>query len=290
MDEPLSVYLAALQARVLPETAARVGHQLRGFLRFLTSSSIFSLSEIGSESISHWIQSLRARGIKPITLRGYVGPVQGFLGFLYREGYLLVNPWPAEWRMKRVAYLPRQVPSEKAAAQMLERALTESGCPLRDRALLELAYGSGLRRGELWRLNVSDIRGDFLRVLGKGNRERLVPLGGRAKAALWHYIRTERQRKVERFNPAEEALFISWLGRRLALQSYSYVVSRHRGKSKITLHSFRHACATHMLKNGASIRVIQKLLGHRRLSTTQIYTRLDMIDLRKVLEKHHPRG
>jgi len=290
MDERLRVYLLSFNGRSSPSTASRASYQLRAFCGFLKSLGTFSLSEIGREQLAHWVKSLCARGLRPLTLRSYQGVVYGFIAWLHREGYLLVNPWPEEWKPRRLAHLPRHVPSEKGAVKILERVAEESRCPLRDRALLELCYSSGLRRGELWRLSVSDIRGDFLRVLGKGNKERLVPLGGKAKAALWQYIRTERQRKVDRFNPAEEALFVSWNGGRLGLASYSYVVSRHRGGSKITLHSFRHACATHMLKNGASIRVIQKLLGHRRLSTTQIYTQVDTMDLRRVLENHHPRG
>ncbi len=288
MDEMVAAYLSFFKGQVAASTALRVRYQLRAFVNFIKSKGV-SLTEIGRDTIALWLKTLRARGHKPCTVQSEMLVVHWFLRWLYREGYLLVNPWPEGWEQKRL-YTLRHVPTEKAAAKMIERVAENSFCPLRDRSILELAYGCGLRRAELWRLNVSDIRGDFLRVLGKGNKERLVPLGGKAKAVLWQYIRTERQRKLARHNPAEEALFISWWGKRLGWSSYSYVVTRHRGASKITLHSFRHACATHMLKNGASIRVIQKLLGHTRLDTTQIYARLDNTDLRKVLENHHPRG
>jgi site-specific recombinase XerD len=163
--------------------------------------------------------------------------------------------------------------------------------PGRNRAILELCYGSGLRRGELHGLNMADVHDSWLRVIGKGNRERMVPLGSKAKMWLNVYIRKERTLLTGKNNPLEEALFLNRFGNRLGLQMYSYIVTYKRPKdAKWTLHSFRHACATHMLENGASIRVIQKMLGHKKLSSTQVYTRVEVSSLKEVLKKYHPRG
>ena len=161
----------------------------------------------------------------------------------------------------------------------------------RNRAILELCYGSGLRRGELFKLNARDIKGDWLSVIGKGNRERLIPLRSKAKAWLKIYMQGERTQLINKFNPYEEALFLNLYGNRLGLQSYTYIVTYGRPKDKKwTLHSFRHACATHMLENGANIRVLQKLLGLKKLSSIQVYTRVEVSSLKEVLKKFHPRG
>lgn len=290
MDEWLNQYLFYFSRRVRPSTTARVEVLLRAFLRELGGQGLSESSSITRVHLETWRLRLVRRGLKPYTIEGYVSAVRGFLAWMYLSGYLLVNPYPDEWDDRRARGGIRSAPGERQARAMLERISERSLRPVRDRAILELAYASGLRRGELQALNLHDLRGDWLSVRGKGGSERVVPLGGKAKAWLRQYLGTERLSIVQRKNPHEEALFLTEEGKRLGLSSFSYLVSRHREKeSRITLHSFRHACATHMLARGASIVVLQKLLGHQKLSTTQIYTQVEIKSIKRVLDQCHPR-
>ena len=280
-------YLATYALKVNPMTASRAADMLGAFAGALCKEG----HSLTREDLIAWRLHLVRRGLKAYTIQGYTGMVRGFVFWLYREGYLLVNPYPKEWDEHRAHPALRCAPSERRTQALLERVLEKSLCPIRDRAILELAYSSGLRRAELCALSLRDLRGDWILVRGKGGHERVVPLGATAKAWLMQYLATERRRKAERFNLHEEALFLSWQGKRLGLLSYSYLVQRHRGKENpITLHGFRHACASHMLARGASVVVLQKLLGHRKLSTTQIYTQVETESLKAVLERCHPRG
>ena len=280
-------YLAVYALKVNLVTASRTADTLRTFAGALGKEG----HVLTRQDLIAWRLHLVRRGLKAYTIRGYTSMVRGFVFWLYREGYLLVNPYPKEWDEARATPAIRRAPSERKTQALLERVLEKSLCPIRDRAILELAYSSGLRRGELCALSLRDVRGDWILVRGKGGHERVVPLGATAKGWLMQYLATERRRKAERFNPHEDALFLSWHGKRLGIQSYSYLVQRHRGReSPITLHGFRHACASHMLARGASVVVLQKLLGHRKLSTTQIYTQVETESLKAVLERCHPRG
>jgi site-specific recombinase XerD len=158
----------------------------------------------------------------------------------------------------------------------------------RDLAVVEVLYGCGLRRGELSGLNLGDLRGDELRIRGKNGTERVVPVGSVARAALHAYMDGERAECLRRFNPFEPALFLGRFGDRLGKAGIWYLF-HFRLSQSITPHQLRHACATHMLHNGASIAVLRDLLGHRSISTTRIYTEVKVEDVRKCLEKFHPR-
>jgi site-specific recombinase XerD len=285
MKARVEEYLSVYGLKVKPRTAARAGDQLRAFASTLDGDTV------RREHLQAWRQQLEKRGLKAYTLQGYLGPLRGFLAWLYGEGYLLVNPYPKEWDERRARPGLRQVPSVKRMRALLDHISEASFCPVRDRTIVELVYSAGLRRAELAALNLQDLRGDWLFVRGKGGAERVVPLGSKAKAWLTQYLATERLQKALRFNPHEEALFLSWQGKRLGVQAYSYLVQRHRGRENpVPLHGLRHACASHMLAKGASIAVLQRLLGHRRLSTTQIYTQVETDSLQAVLKKYHPRG
>jgi integrase/recombinase XerD len=290
MDELLKDYIEYCHLRKAKGTVYRIQTTLNCFSKYLHSFCLTSLSDLDKVVFFNWLKVLEAQKIKPITLQGYLFAIRGFCRWLYNEGHLLVNPFPDELIHKRIVSLPRAVPSIKNAAKFLAQIKSKECNPLRDLAILELCYGSGLRKAEVQRLNVSDIKGDTLRVLGKGNKERMVPLGMVALKAIGQYLSTERSRIIIHKRKENEALFLTESCNRMSLGAFNYIMKMNRPKgSKITLHSFRHACATHMLKNGANVRVIQKLLGHSKISSTQIYTRLDTTDLKEMLEKFHPR-
>jgi integrase/recombinase XerD len=142
---------------------------------------------------------------------------------------------------------------------------------------------------ELRNLNLSDVLSDSLRIRGKGGKERIVPLGSVAQKWIETYQYGERLQIVKRRNPLEDALFVSERGKRMSTQSYQRIFHVLNAPKGLSLHSLRHACATHMLRNGASVMVLMKLLGHANVSTTQIYTKVDTSDLHRVLDNYHPR-
>ena len=167
----------------------------------------------------------------------------------------------------------------------------------RDRAILELLYASGLRVSELTGLDLADLdrREQMLRVRGKGRKERIVPFGGKAEAALDAYwpVRTELLRKA-RLSADAPAVFLNYAGRRLTQRSVGRIVKKYVRLANINWdlhpHSLRHAFATHLLADGADLRAIQELLGHSSLSTTQKYTHASIRQLMEVYDKAHPRA
>jgi integrase/recombinase XerD len=290
MRNRLEQYLQVLAGRCAPLTVKRVRVVLDGFISWLWERGLTQWYELTPEHVRGWA-SWKAGSVRPATLFYYKREVRALLQWLYRGEYLLVNPWDETLDCKRLPYNPRRTPTVAQAGDVLEQVGRGEGrCIARDRAILELAYSSGLRRKEIQRLNLADIREDWLRVRGKGDRERLVPLGWHAKQWLLRYIGRERTRAAQLRTGREPALFLTWYGTRLGTDAYGSILKRWGLTHICTLHGLRHACATHMLRNGADIRLLQRLLGHRKLSSTQIYTRVDRTDLARMLAERHPRG
>lgn len=265
---------------------------LGDFLRWLeeqTGHPVHHWYDVTVLNVHHWLAQ-KSGTVKARTLYNYKQEVKNFFGWLYRNGYLLVNPWDTTLDSKQPPYVTRRIPTVNQTEAILETAGASDMHAARNRAVLEIAYGCGLRRKELWKLNVNDIRDTWLKVKGKGGRERVVPLGEQARKWILFYIAKERNYYLQFNNVYEPALFITRYGTRLGLGSYWYILCKDNLNRTTTLHGLRHACATHMLTNGANIRVLQKLLGHRKLSSTQIYTKVDSSNLKELLKKYHPRG
>lgn len=222
----------------------------------------------------------------------YLQRVKSFFAFLARRGLLLRNP-AQDLAIPSASPLPRAALSEQQTARLME-APGDTKAGRRDRAILETLYGMGLRRGECARLDVSDVdlaAGTLLVRDGKGRKDRMVPVPGRAAAALGAYLKDVRPQLV--VDPHEGALFLTaWWGQRLSDVSVSFLLRRHAkaaGISKAHPHALRHACATHLLKGGADVRHVQAILGHKKLETTALYTRVVIEDLRQVVAHAHPR-
>lgn len=183
----------------------------------------------------------------------------------------------------------RKVPDEKLLQKLMNTDFENAVYPMRNKAILELLYGSGLRRIELSRLDLSDMRADTLRLRGKYGNERIVPISKRILNSLRLWISGERSNILKRHNPYERALFVSRQGNRIGPDMVSTIL-KQQVKFGITPHQLRHACATGLLRNGGGIRQIQALLGHRSLSTTAIYAHVELSDLEDVMRKYHPRA
>ncbi len=219
--------------------------------------------------------------------------IKSFSRFLCREGFLQTNPMEEVSAPKREKKLPRFLYPQDVMI-LLEQPDTGTPEGMRDRAWLELLYGSGIRVSELTGLNLPDISlsGGQMLIRGKGGKERLVFFGEEAKAALYRYIQQGRRRVAPRILD-EHAVFLSTRGNRMTPRNVRYAldkyVNRAAAMQHVNPHMLRHTFATHMLNGGADLRSVQELLGHSRLSTTQIYTHLTRENLRQIHDDAFPR-
>jgi integrase/recombinase XerC len=242
--------------------------------------------------LREWLASLYGQQLSAVTLRRKLAAVRGLFRYLLREGLVTVNVA----RLVRTPKAPKKLPEVMSADQVnalidgVGAGKLEQPHPVRDRAIFELLYGCGLRVSELAGLDLYDLdRSErWLRVRGKGRKERQVPLPGKAAEALERYL---AERPVVRDQPA---VFLNHRGGRLSDRGIRGIVKLYAtyvsGDPSIHPHSFRHAYATHLLADGADLRAIQELLGHARLSTTQKYTQVALTDLIAVYDKAHPKA
>ena len=249
-----------------------------------------------SDTATRYTQALRLSGCTPKTRQRKLHAVYAFYEWLRQSGRLLLNPFPRPG-CPAAHPLPRRLPS-MPTLQTAYAALRDSPhlWEQRDYVLVDLAYGCGLRRCELHRLDLEDIRLDegFIRVRGKRGGERMVPMGPRTRADLRRYLSAVRPRFITRADT--HALFLSWQGggRRMHLYSINAVFRRlrrtHNLDSSFAPHALRHAYATHLVREGAPVQDVSEMLGHAKLETTQVYTRVVPKDLRRHHATHHPRA
>lgn len=233
------------------------------------------------------------------SLRQTVSRIRRFFKWLYQTNRVLVDI-AEDFQLPKAEHTLPQVPTEAEISKIIEQPDTEKAIGVRDRAILETLYACGIRHGELYRLNMRDFDGRTLRIReGKGKRERIVPLTDNASSWIERYIATSRvelmsgtywgkgrsREKRPVTNPT--ALFLSVTARRLSYPQIWSIIKNASEAAGIeaTVHTFRHACATHLLRHGASLRHIQKLLGHDSLDTTQIYTQVEISDIKKAVDK-----
>jgi integrase/recombinase XerD len=229
--------------------------------------------------------------------------VRGYFNYLTSHKIIFINPAQNLELPELPKSLPKNILTEKDIKLLLNKPDLTVPIGLRDRAILEVLYSSGIRRQELVNLNVIDVdlKQGLLRVnKGKNKKDRVVPLGRTACYFLVRYIKGVRNKYLHPFkgfkeikNKRDPALFISAFGGRLIPATLNSIVKKYMNEvypgRTISCHAFRHACATHMLRGGANLRIIQQLLGHVSIETTQVYTRLSPIDLKEAHRKFHPR-
>jgi integrase/recombinase XerC len=228
------------------------------------------------------------KGLNKTTVSRRLSSVRSFFKFLYREGHMKSNPAKLVSGPRLPKLLPKFL-SVDDAFSLVEKPEGIGFAPARDRAILELLYSSGLRVGELAGLNVEDInvREALVKARGKGKKERIVPIGSKAMDAIKTYL-------VERIllKSKDKAAFLNRLGTRLTDRGVRRIVVKYARaialNGRIGPHTLRHSFASHLLQGGADLRVIQELLGHASLSTTQKYTHLDVAHLIDVYDKAHP--
>lgn len=278
--EPFLRYLD-LQRGVSPHTIRAYGKDLRLF--FETAPEDFDLGDIRG-----FVASEIRRGSSKSTAARRLAALRSFFRFLHREGHIKSNPAKLVSSPKLPSPLPGFLSVDEVFA-LVEKPAGIGFLAARDRALLEFFYSSGLRVSEMAGLDAGELNLDkgLVRVRGKGKKERMVPVGKKAREALRSYM---LERLLLRGN--DPALFLNKSGTRLSIRSIRRVVEKYSRLlavgSRVTPHTLRHTFATHLLQSGADLRVIQELLGHSSLSTTQKYTHLDVAHLMDVYDKAHP--
>ena len=248
-------------------------------------------------TIREWIASLHSAQKKKASIARKLATLRTFFQFLVREGLLELNPAKLVATPKQEKKLPRHL-SVEDAIRFIETPDNDTDLGKRDRAMLELMYATGVRVAELTTLNLADIdfRNQLIRVTGKRRKQRIVPFGEPAGQALRAYlkIRDNFLMKAAVSLRDEEALFLNYQGTRITTRSVGRMVDKYiqicAGIHNISPHALRHSFATHLLDSGADLRDIQELLGHARLSTTQVYTHVSMEKLIEVYDKAHPKA
>ena len=240
--------------------------------------------------ISHCV----AQGAHPRTTARLVSTLRRFYRYLVREGTVSADPSADLQSPKLGRPLPKSL-TEQQVEKLLAAPDVGTARGLRDRAMLETLYATGLRVSELTNLTVVQLNRDagFVRVMGKGNKERLVPMGEEAANWLSRYLIDSRPAMVRRRQT--DALFPTARGAAMTRQAFWHNIKRYArfagiDDKQLSPHTLRHAFATHLLNHGADLRVVQMLLGHADLSTTQIYTQVARARLKQLHAQHHPRG
>ncbi|MGH2630434.1 MAG: site-specific tyrosine recombinase XerD [Actinomycetota bacterium] len=283
-----------------PNTLAAYRRDLHRYLSFLAARDVTEPSQVDEATVRSFLASVSAstygedeRPYRATSVARSLSSVRSFHRFLVRDGVVDHDPATSIAQPK----LPRSLPHPLAVdevARLLDAPDRETPAGLRDRAILELLYGAGLRVSELTGLDVDDVDLDegAVRVLGKGGKEREVPLGRYAREAVAAYLTRARPSLVA--GSARGALFLNQRGGRLSRQSCDRMIraaARAAGIDRhVSLHTLRHSFATHLLEGGADVRVVQELLGHASVATTQIYTLVTREHLREVYYSSHPRA
>jgi len=282
----------ALLKRVSPRTTAAYRYDLKDYLGFLRARDLATPDKVQAKDVGDYLLMLRRAGAAASTLARRRSALRGFHAHCHRIGIADQDPAAGLPALKLGRRLPKAL-----AIEEIERLLAQPNeptpLPLRDRALLELGYASGLRVSELVGLDRASILWEdrAVRVLGKGDKQRLVPFGRPAAEALRTYLEGGRLQLARRAN--EEALFLNRWGRRLSRMGFWKILAGYARRAdlagRVSPHVLRHSFATHLLAGGADLRVVQELLGHASVVTTQIYTAVDRSFLLEVHRQFHPR-
>lgn len=292
-------YLAHLsvERNLSPNTIAAYRRDLEAYRAFLLERGIVDPDEVSRRDAEAFVAARREAGAADASVNRTLSAVKGLHRFLVREGLASTHPTSAIRTPKAEQRLPDVISVDQACA-LLDQTFPRTAAGERDHAVLEVLYGCGLRVSELTGLDVRDLYLDdeFLRVTGKGSKERLAPITGSARNALASYLANGARDELlghARAAGVASAVFLNARGTRLSRQSVHAMCERYgraAGIEGLHPHTLRHSFATHMLAGGADLRVLQEILGHADISTTQLYTHLDQTQLREVYLAAHPRA
>ena len=260
---------------------------------YALTKSVRQPAGLTPRDLRDFVYHLKDVGLAPSSIRRTIAGLRTWFGFLVAEGVISGDPSDRLELPKRWQTLP-EVLSQAEIARLIAAPSQDDAMYYRDRAMLELAYGAGLRVSEWTSVTVRDVHLDdrLVRIMGKGSKERLVPFGRQAAASIAIYLR-ELRPKLEH-GAGKGVLFLNARGRPLSRMGAWTILRKHVERAGIakavTPHTLRHSFATHLLEGGADLRAVQEMLGHADVSTTQVYTHVDREYLRSVHKQYHPRG
>jgi integrase/recombinase XerD len=276
-----------------PKTREAYGFDLAGFSRFIQAEGVHSPREVTRKLLMRFLERERDRGQSVSSISRCLVTIKVFFRYLVQEGLLEKDITAAMDSPRLWKVLPSTL-SMNEVDRLLEGVNGTDVFAIRDRAMLELCYATGLRVSELAELKLDDVHLDssYLRTTGKGNKMRVVPFGDKARAHLEKYLRDARPGLAGERTPRH--VFLSVRGGSLSRKTVWKMIRTHARRASITKkvspHTLRHSFATHLLANGAPLRVIQEMLGHADIATTQIYTHVDSNRLKSIHHQFHPRG
>jgi integrase/recombinase XerD len=282
-----------VERRLSPASLDAYGRDIERYLRFLASRDISSPERISPDMVTGHLMRLRQHGLAASSVARHLSAIRSFHHFLVMEDRSSTDPTeylnaPRQW--KRLPDVLHQNEIEKLMAQ----PDTSTPAGIRDRAMLELMYAAGLRVSELLSLKLSDLLLElkYIRVMGKGQKERVVPVGDQAVCWVQRYREEVRPALADPLS--DEVLFLNLRGRGLSRMGFWKILKKYVDRTGIRTpvspHTLRHSFATHLLEGGADLRAVQEMLGHADISTTQIYTHVDREYLKEVHRTFHPRG
>lgn len=287
------MHFLSVEKGLAANTLESYQRDLFAYTDYLKSQDV---TEIGASTRSHiisYLVILQKKGRATATLSRNLASIRAFYQFLVRDRHLDHDPSVHLETPKIEKRLPKVMSLEEVEA-LLEEPQQSQPSGLRDKAMLELLYATGIRVSELVNLNLGDsnLEMGFLKCMGKGSKERMIPLGKMAISVIRLYMESARPRLVKA--GGESALFLNHLGKRMTRQGFWKIIKKYASQAGITAditpHTLRHSFATHLLENGADLRSVQEMLGHADISTTQIYTHVTRTRIKEVYSKTHPRA
>jgi integrase/recombinase XerD len=283
----------AVERGLAQNTLESYGRDLRQFQTYLHNGQLDFIKDSNRSTILAYLNNLQTKGRAVSTISRNLAAIKSFYQYLVRERYIEKDPAAHLESPKLEKKLPK-ILTISEVEELLKQPNTFLPTGMRDKAMLELLYATGIRVSELISLNISDINLDmgYIKCYGKGAKERIVPLGSIAAKCVQEYIGKGRPKLVRTYE--EAALFVNHHGNRLTRQGFWKIIKKYAQEAtinkEITPHTLRHSFATHLLENGADLRSVQEMLGHADISTTQIYTHVTKNRLKEVYDKAHPRA
>lgn len=287
------LHYLAVERGLAENTLSSYYRDLHQFLDWVKQKDVTAVEQVQRNHIMAYLLHLQKAGRAPATVSRHLAALKSFYHFLLRDGVIEIDPTSNLDAPKLVKKLPH-VLTVQEVDKLLDQPDIAKASGLRDKAMLELLYATGLRVSELMALDSTHVNLElgFVRCFGKGAKERIVPMGSVAARHLDEYLQIGRNKLVK--HGEEEALFVNQHGRRLTRQGFWKLLKKYAAaagvKKAITPHTLRHSFATHLLENGADLRAVQEMLGHADITTTQVYTHLTKSRIKQVYDETHPRA
>lgn len=288
------IHYLAVERGLAQNTLASYRIDLGQYLAHLRKQGITSLDKADRNHILSHLYKLQKEGKAPATISRHLAALKHFYRFLQSEE-LITDDYTVGLESPKLAQRLPQVLSTEEVEILLSQPQMADPAGIRDKAMLEIIYATGIRVSEMISLNIQDVELDlgYIKCLGKGSKERIIPLGSVAARYIREYLSRSRV-KLTKGKTEHQALFVNVQGKRLTRQGFWKIIKKYAREGRIdkhiTPHTLRHSFATHLLENGADLRAVQEMLGHADISTTQIYTHLTKLRLKEVYTNTHPRA